>query len=100
MIYFVRDRINRCIKIGLTSNVKRSVSVLQGGNVNPLEIVTVLSHRRFENDDLSVPPLSVEWLKAKFRKHKIRNTWFHEEPVLEWLETGCAKNFMIPNYDL
>jgi len=98
LIYFIRDRINRCIKIGQTSNVQRSISVLQGGNIHPLEVVEVLSYRIFENYDHSIPPLTVEWLKAKFRKHKIRNTWFHEEPVLEWLETDCAKNFVVPTY--
>jgi len=99
VIYFILDRFNQAIKIGQTSKPFLTLSATQVGNCQELELLAVLNHRPTRSDDPSIPPITVEWLKAKFRKSKIRGTWFQEGPVRKWLHTGCVDHFIIADYD-
>lgn len=102
MIYFIHDKHAGAIRIGQCYGNRGPQSALansQGGNPRQLEMIAVLNHRPYYDDDFSIPDLTVEQLKAKFRKHRIRGTWFKEEPVLAWLAGHCAKWYVIPDYN-
>lgn len=99
MIYFILDKHNKAVRIGQTSKPYSSLRAFQVGNCRPLELLAVLDHRPREHDDPSIPPLTVEWFKAKFRKHKIRSNWFEEEPVRKWLLSNSAWHYVVADYD-
>jgi hypothetical protein len=103
MIYFIHDKQSSAIRIGQCYGHRGPQSALansQGGNPRKLELIAILNHRPvWGDDDPSIPDLSVDSIKAKFRKHRIRGTWFEEEPVLAWLNGGCAAHYLIPDYN-
>jgi len=103
MIYFIHDRQSGAIKIGQCwgdRGPRQALTNCQSGNPRELFIVAVLNHFAFYDEDPEEPRLSVEWIKAKFRKKKIRLSWFQAGPVIDWLRGTCAKRFVIPDYNL
>lgn len=104
MIYFIREKESGCIRIGQCSKPEAALRNVQGGNPRKLRLVAVLSHRPVSGspgeEDYSIPDMSLGWVKAKFRKHRVRGSWFEEEAVLTWLRGKCAANFLYPDYTL
>lgn len=103
MIYFILDAFSGAVKIGQCWGDKGPGQALrnaQGGNPRQLLMVAVLSHIPLYGAIEDEPDLSIGWVKAKFRKEKIRNSWFKSEPVLQWLNGHCARRFMIPDYNM
>jgi hypothetical protein len=102
VIYFIHDKFSGHIKIGQCwgdKGPRQALTNAQGGNPRQLVVIAVLNHIPFYDEISDEPDLSVDWIKAKFRKHKVRLSWFEAKPILEWLNSKCARRFLIPDYN-
>lgn len=83
MIYFIRDRISRAIKIGVTNDPQKRLVTLQIGNPNLLTLMGTIRGALKEE----------EALHEKFKAHHVRGEWFQDDPqllseVLDLIERG------------
>lgn len=71
-IYFIRNTVNGCIKIGQTMDVRKRLKALQLANSDPLELMGfVVAQIAYENR-----------LHRKFRQFHARGEWFCGDPEL------------------
>ena len=82
-VYFVQAERGGPVKIGVTDDLDRRLSMLQASSAERLVVIYALpGDRRTELE-----------LHKRFSEHRIRGEWFAEEPVLEWIEDRRAYGF-------
>ena len=83
-VYFVTDGHGH-MKIGKAENPIKRLKGLQTGNPYDLEFYELIEVPKFEHLVFTAFDLE-KVMHEKFQKFKIRDEWFFEEPIQEWLK--------------